>query len=266
MDRYQRLVEKHKSILSHYGAIPDFSERERAFLEAVEFLKTIPHVDSEHLVNQYLNEGKAILAEGAQGTLLDIDFGSYPFVTSSNTTTAGACTGLGIAPAKVGRVIGIFKAYCTRVGGGPFPTELENETGEKLRQIGHEFGATTGRARRTGWIDLPGLKYAIMLNGVTELVMTKADVLSGFDRINVCTHYIQHGEKIDYMPYDIVSVKPEPVYDELTGWNEDLCGITRKDQIPATLQAYIQYLERHLGVPIKYLSVGPDRKQTLVLS
>ncbi|HWK99313.1 MAG TPA: adenylosuccinate synthase, partial [Parapedobacter sp.] len=222
MERYQRLVEKHKSILAHYGDIPDFSEREQAFLDAVEFLKTIPHVDSEHLVNRYLSEGKSILAEGAQGTLLDIDFGSYPFVTSSNTTTAGACTGLGIPPAKIGGVIGIFKAYCTRVGGGPFPTELENETGEKLRQLGHEFGATTGRARRTGWIDLPALKYAIMLNGVTELVMTKADVLSGFDTIHVCTHYIQNGEKIDYMPYDIISVPPEPVYEALPGWNEDL--------------------------------------------
>lgn len=266
MDRYQRLVEKHKSILSHYGAIPDFSEREQAFMEAVEFLKTIPHVDSEHLVNQYLKDGKRILAEGAQGTLLDIDFGSYPFVTSSNTTTAGACTGLGIAPAKIGRVIGIFKAYCTRVGGGPFPTELENETGEKLRQLGHEFGATTGRARRTGWIDLPALKYAIMLNGVTDLVMTKADVLSGFDTIQVCTHYIQNGEKIDYMPYDIISIAPEPVYETLNGWNEDLCGITTREQIPQTLQDYIDYLERHLGVPITYLSVGPDRKQTLLLS
>jgi adenylosuccinate synthase len=266
MTRYERLVEKHKSILSHYGEIPDFSEREQAFMEAVEFLKTIPHVDSEHLVNRYLREGKRVLAEGAQGTLLDIDFGSYPFVTSSNTTTAGACTGLGIAPSKIGQVIGIFKAYCTRVGGGPFPTELEDETGEKLRQLGHEFGATTGRPRRTGWIDLPALKYAIMLNGVTELVMTKADVLSGFDTIYACTHYIQDGEKIDYMPYDIISVKPEPVYERLEGWNADLCGITRKEQIPDTLNAYIRYLENHLGVPIKYLSVGPDRTQTLLLS
>ncbi|MBK1440280.1 adenylosuccinate synthase [Parapedobacter sp. ISTM3] len=266
MERYQRLVEKHKSILSHYGEIPDFSEREQAFMEAIEFLKTIPHVDSEHLVNQYLRGGKRILAEGAQGTLLDIDFGSYPFVTSSTTTTAGACTGLGVAPARIGQVIGIFKAYCTRVGGGPFPTELDDETGERLRQLGHEFGATTGRPRRTGWIDLPALKYAIMLNGVTELVMTKADVLSGFETINVCTHYIQDGEKIDYMPYDIVTVKPQPVYEQLKGWNADLCGITREDQIPETLRAYIHYLEQHLGVPIKYLSVGPDRKQTLVLS
>lgn len=263
--RYQRLVEKHKSILSHYGEIPDFTEREQAFMEAIEFLKTIPQVDSEHLVNQYLRDGKRVLAEGAQGALLDIDFGSYPFVTSSNTTTAGACIGLGIAPAKIGRVIGIFKAYCTRVGGGPFPTELENETGEKLRQLGHEFGATTGRPRRTGWIDVPALKYAIMLNGVTELVMTKADVLSGFDTIYACTHYIQNGEKIDYMPYDIVSVKPEPIYEQLSGWNTDLCGITDKEQIPKTLQGYIQYLEQHLGIPITYLSVGPDRMQTLSL-
>lgn len=266
MERYQRLVDKHKSILSHYGDIPDFQEREDAFLAAVEFLKSIPHVDSEHLVNEYLRQGKRVLAEGAQGTLLDIDFGSYPFVTSSNTTTAGACTGLGIAPSRIGQVIGIFKAYCTRVGGGPFPTELENETGEQLRQLGHEFGATTGRPRRTGWIDLPALKYAIMLNGVTELVMTKADVLSGFDTIYACTHYIQNGEKIDYMPYDIISVKPEPVYEALEGWKADLCGITDKAQIPATLQHYIDYLEQHLGVPIKYLSVGPDRKQTLLLS
>jgi len=265
-ERYNRLVEKHKSILSHYGPIPDFSEREVAFMEAIEFLKTIPHVDSEHLVNQYLRDGKRVLAEGAQGTLLDIDFGSYPYVTSSNTTAAGSCTGLGIAPSKVGRVIGIFKAYCTRVGGGPFPTELNDETGEKLRQLGHEFGATTGRPRRTGWIDLPALKYAIMLNGVTELVMTKADVLSGFETVKVCTHYIHDGQQIDYMPYEIISVKPEPVYTELPGWHTDLSDISSKEQIPQTLQDYIRYLEGQLGVPISYLSVGPDRKQTLRLS
>lgn len=265
-ERYERLVEKHKSILSHYGEIPDFSEREATFMEAIEFIRSIPHVDAEHLVNAYIKEGKSILAEGAQGTLLDIDFGSYPYVTSSNTTTAGACTGLGVAPSKIGEVIGIFKAYCTRVGGGPFPTELDNETGEELRKIGNEFGATTGRARRTGWIDLPALKYAIMLNGVTELVMTKADVLSGFDTISVCTHYKHDGETIDYMPYDIISIEPEPVYEDLPGWKEDLTGITSVDQIPQALNDYIQYLESHLGVPIKYLSVGPDRIQTLVLS
>jgi len=264
-ERYQKLVEKHKNILSHYGQIPDFSEREQAFFEAIDFLKTIPHVDSDQLVNNYLKEGKSVLAEGAQGTLLDIDFGSYPFVTSSNTTTAGACTGLGIAPRNIGEVIGIFKAYCTRVGGGPFPTELDNETGEKLRQIGHEFGATTGRSRRTGWIDLPALRYAILLNGVTELVMTKADVLSGFEDIMVCTHYIHNGEKIDYMPYDINTIKPEPVYEVIKGWNEDITGIKSTDQIPHTLKAYITYLEKQLEVKIKYLSVGPDRTQTLIL-
>lgn len=264
-ERYQRLVEKHKSILSHYGEIADFSEREALFMEAIAFLRTIPLVDGEHLVNKMLAEGKSVLAEGAQGTLLDIDFGSYPFVTSSNTTTAGACTGLGVAPSKIKKVIGIFKAYCTRVGGGPFPTELQEETGEKLRQLGHEFGATTGRPRRTGWIDLPALRYAIMLNGVTELVMTKADVLSGFDTIKACTHYLQNGEKIDYMPYDIISVPVEPVYETLSGWAQDITGIEEPGQIPETLKNYIQYLENQLGVPIRYLSVGPDRKQTLIL-
>ncbi|WP_345235429.1 adenylosuccinate synthase [Olivibacter ginsenosidimutans] len=264
-ERYQKLVDKHKNILSHYGEIPDFKEREQAFFEAIDYLKTIPHVDSDQLVNDYLKEGKSILAEGAQGTLLDIDFGSYPFVTSSNTTTAGACTGLGVAPRNIGEVIGIFKAYCTRVGGGPFPTELSDETGEKLRQIGHEFGATTGRSRRTGWIDLPALRYAILLNGVTELVMTKADVLSGFEEIKVCTHYIHNGEKLDYMPYDINTIKPEPVYETIQGWNEDITGVNHADQIPETLKAYMTYLESNLGVKIKYLSVGPDRTQTLIL-
>ncbi len=263
--RYQKLVDKHKSILAHYGEIPDFSEKEAAFFEAVEMLKAIPQVDGEHFVNQYLLAGKKVLAEGAQGTMLDVDFGSYPFVTSSNTTTAGACTGLGIAPKQIGKVIGIFKAYCTRVGGGPFPSELENETGEKLRAIGHEFGATTGRPRRCGWIDLPALKYAIMLNGVTEMVMTKADVLSGFDTIYACTHYLYNGEKIDYMPYDISAISPEPIYEAIPGWNEDLTAIRKTDEIPARLTAYIQYLEKHLGVPVKYLSVGPDREQTLNL-
>lgn len=265
-DRYNKLLEKHKSILSHYGEIPDFSEKEAAFFEAIEFLKSIPHVDSEHLVNKYLKEGKTVLAEGAQGTMLDVDFGSYPFVTSSNTTTAGACTGLGIAPKNIGEVIGIFKAYCTRVGSGPFPTELEDETGEELRKIGHEFGATTGRPRRTGWIDLPALKYAILLNGVTQLVMTKADVLSGFDKIYACIHYAYPTETIDYMPYDICTVKPEPVLKEIEGWHEDLTGITAVNQIPEKLKAYIDFLEAEVGVPVKYLSVGPDRKQTLVLS
>ncbi|WP_026902590.1 adenylosuccinate synthase [Pedobacter glucosidilyticus] len=264
-ERYQKLVEKHKSILAHYGEVEDFSEKEAAFFEAIELIKKFPFVDSEHLVNDYLKQGKTVLAEGAQGTMLDIDFGSYPFVTSSNTTTAGACTGLGVAPKNIGDVIGIFKAYCTRVGGGPFPTELDNEMGEELRKIGNEFGATTGRPRRTGWIDLPALKYAILLNGVTQLVMTKADVLSGFDKIYACTHYNYNGETIDYMPYDICSIQPEPVYEELEGWNEDLTGIRSPEEVPARLKNYIAYLEKHLEVPIKYLSVGPDRTQTLTM-
>jgi adenylosuccinate synthase len=246
-DRYQKLVDKHTSMLqAMYGEVADFSEREAAFFEAIEYIKQFPLVDSEHLVNQYIKDGKKVLAEGAQGAMLDIDFGSYPFVTSSNTTAAGACTGLGIAPSKIGDVIGIFKAYCTRVGGGPFPTELNDEMGEELRRIGHEFGATTGRPRRTGWIDLPALKYAIMLNGVTQLVMTKADVLSGFDKIYACTHYNYLGEQIDYMPYDICSVDAHPVLKEIDGWNEDLTGITELNEIPAKLQSYIEYLEAEL--------------------
>src|ERR1700761_6203261 len=265
-ERYQKLADKHVFMLkSMYGDVDDFSDREAAFFEAVELIKQFPLVDSEHLVNDYLKKGKKILAEGAQGTMLDIDFGSYPFVTSSNTTTAGACTGLGIAPNKIGEVIGIFKAYCTRVGGGPFPTELNDETGEELRRIGHEFGATTGRPRRTGWIDLPALKYAIMLNGVTQMVMTKADVLSGFDKIYACTHYNYLGEQIDYMPYDICSVDAIPVLKEIDGWKEDITGITELGQIPASLTSYMEFLKAELGVPVKYLSVGPDRVQTLVL-
>ncbi len=265
-ERYQKLKEKHLSILSHYGEIPDFSEKEKAFLDAIEFIKSIPHVDSEHLVNQYLKEGKRVLAEGAQGTLLDVDFGSYPFVTSSNTTTAGACTGLGIAPNKIGKIYGIFKAYATRVGGGPFPTELHDETGEKLRQLGHEFGATTGRARRTGWIDIPALKYAIMLNGVTDLIMMKADVLDTFDKIYACTHYKYNGEVIDYMPYEIITHQAEPILEEIDGWKQDLTGITSEQEIPEALKNYISYLEKALEVPITIISVGPDRKQTLALS
>ncbi|TCD17092.1 adenylosuccinate synthase [Pedobacter psychrodurus] len=265
-ERYAKLVEKHTEILSHYeGFEYELAEKEASFFEAIEFLKTIPHVDSEHYVNGFLKEGKAVLAEGAQGTLLDVDFGSYPFVTSSNTTTAGACTGLGIAPNKVGAVYGIFKAYCTRVGGGPFPTELDNEVGENLRALGHEFGATTGRARRCGWIDLPALKYAIMLNGVTELIMMKADVLDTFDTIYACTHYEYNGETIDYMPYDIISIEPKPVLKAIDGWATDVTKITSVDQIPAKLNDYIAFLEKELEVPIKFLSVGPDRAQTLAL-
>ncbi|MBB5634563.1 adenylosuccinate synthase [Pedobacter cryoconitis] len=266
-ERYHKLVNKHKYILQLlYSEIIDFREQEKEFFQALDLISQFPLVDSEHVVNDYLKKGKKILAEGAQGTLLDIDFGSYPFVTSSNTTTAGACTGLGIAPNQIGEVIGVFKAYCTRVGGGPFPTELDNETGEELRFKGHEFGAITGRSRRTGWIDLPALKYAIMINGVNQLVMTKADVLRGFEQIYACTHYHYNGEVIDYMPYDIHAIQPVPVLQEIDGWQEDITGITAADQIPANLNTYIKFLEKELGVPVKYLSVGPDRKQTLILN
>jgi adenylosuccinate synthase len=265
-ERYNKLVQKHKDLLSHYEFEYDLSEKEAAFFEAIEFLKSIPHVDSEHYVNGFLKEGKTVLAEGAQGTLLDVDFGSYPFVTSSNTTTAGACTGLGIAPNKIGRVYGIFKAYCTRVGGGPFPTELDNEIGETLRTVGHEFGATTGRARRCGWIDIPALKYAIMLNGVTDLIMMKADVLDGFDTINACTHYEHNGETIDYMPYDIITVQPTPILKEIEGWKTDVTKLTEVAEIPVKLADYISFLEKELEVAVKYLSVGPDRMQTLELN
>ncbi len=264
-NKYDQLVAKHLETLSHYSIDIDFSEYEKEWFQGIELLKQMVQVDAEHLVNKYIKEGKKVLAEGAQGTLLDIDFGSYPYVTSSNTTSAGACTGLGVAPNKLGKVIGIFKAYCTRVGGGPFPTELDNEIGEELRKIGHEFGATTGRPRRCGWIDLPALKYAIMLNGVTELVMTKADVLSGFEKIYACTHYDYNGETIDYMPYDILSIEPKPIFKEIEGWKEDLTKIHELNEIPTALNNYISYLEKELGVPVKYLSVGPDRTQTLIL-
>jgi adenylosuccinate synthase len=229
-------------------------------------LKELVHVDSEQFINTQIRNGKKVLAEGAQGSLLDIDFGTYPFVTSSNTVTAGACTGLGIAPGKIGNVIGIFKAYCTRVGSGPFPTELEDATGEKIRAIGREFGATTGRPRRCGWLDLPALNYAIMINGVTELMMMKADVLSDFDTIKVCTHYILNGEKIDYLPFDIINEKIEPVYVELKGWKIDLTQLEHKEQLPKELTDYIAFIEKETQVPISIVSIGPDRKQTIFMN
>jgi adenylosuccinate synthase len=262
--RYDFLVAKHGELLAFHNFEYNLADYEAAWFEGIELIKSLTHVDSEHLINQYSQSNKTILAEGAQGSMLDIDFGSYPFVTSSNTITAGACTGLGIAPRQIGEVIGIFKAYCTRVGGGPFPTELNDETGEQLRKIGFEFGATTGRPRRCGWLDLPALKYAIMINGVSQLIMTKADVLSGFPTIKVCTHYIQDGKTIDYMPYDIVNSTVTPVYKELKGWNQDLCEMGNIDEIPTELNDYILYLEKELQVPITIVSVGPDRVQTLI--
>jgi len=262
-NRYEKLKNKHLQILDQMNHDKDLSELEGPFFEGIELMRTLNFVDSEHVINQSILQNKTILAEGAQGSLLDIDFGSYPFVTSSNTITAGACTGLGVAPKHIGKVFGIFKAYCTRVGSGPFPTELNDETGEALRKAGNEFGATTGRPRRCGWLDLPALKYAIMINGVTDLIMTKPDVLSGFSSIKVCTHYIVNGKKMDYMPFDIVNETAEPVYIDLPGWQKDLTGIVNEKDFPAELSQYIIYLEKELNVPVSIVSVGPDRKQTI---
>ncbi|HYX07899.1 MAG TPA: adenylosuccinate synthetase, partial [Bacteroidales bacterium] len=232
--------------------------------EGIETLKEFTLVDSEHEINRLLSEKKTVLAEGAQGTLLDIDFGSYPYVTSSNTICAGACTGLGVAPKTIGKVFGIMKAYCTRVGSGPFPSELEDATGDKLREQGHEFGSTTGRPRRCGWLDLPALKYSIMLNGVDEIFMTKADVLSGFDAIKVCTGYKTGGETIDYFPYEITD-DLEPVYVELPAWKQDLTGVTSANDLPKELFDYIRFVQGHLKVPVTIVSVGPNRDQTIFL-
>lgn len=263
-EKYDALVEKHINILKHFeGFTYDLSEMESAWFEGIEVLRNLTAVDSEHYLNDALKSGKRVLAEGAQGTLLDIDFGTYPFVTSSNTVTAGTCTGLGVAPSKIGDVIGIFKAYCTRVGSGPFPTELEDEVGEMIRQEGREFGSTTGRPRRCGWIDIPAMKYAIMINGVTELAMMKADVLDKFDTIRACTKYKVDGVEMDYLPYDIDNVKIEAIYEDVPGWKQDLTGLTSFNDAPQALKDYVAYLERHLEVPITTVSVGPDRKQTL---
>ncbi len=262
--KYDALVEKHKQLLTFYNFQYNLAELEPAWFEGIEVLKSLDRIESEHYINEALKNNKAILAEGAQGSLLDIDFGSYPFVTSSNTICAGACTGLGIAPNKIGNVIGIFKAYCTRVGSGPFPTELEDEVGEQIRKTGNEFGSTTGRPRRTGWLDLPALKYAVMINGVTELIMMKADVLSDFETIKVCTHYNYQGKQIDYLPYDYSPELLSPVYVDLKGWHKDLTGLNSPDQMPAALNDYISFIEKETGVPISIVSVGPDRTQTLI--
>jgi adenylosuccinate synthase len=263
-EKYDALVEKHEGILKHHNDFTyDLASLEKPWFEAIELLKDLTAVDSEHYLNTALLSGKKVLAEGAQGTMLDIDFGTYPFVTSSNTVTAGTCTGLGIAPTKIGSVIGIFKAYCTRVGSGPFPTELDDEVGELIRQEGREFGATTGRPRRCGWLDLVQLRYAIMINGVTELSMMKSDVLSIFEHINVCTHYLINGEKVTDFPFDVTDLHIEPVYEKLAGWNCDLTELESFSDAPQELKDYVTYLEAQLNVPIRVISVGPDRKQTL---
>lgn len=266
MDKYQALVEKHKGILGFYDFdISPLAELEKVFFDAVEFFKTLNLVDSEYEVNAYLKEGKSVLAEGAQGSLLDIDFGSYPFVTSSTTMAAGACTGLGVAPSKIGEVFGIFKAYCTRVGSGPFPTELFDADGEAMRKEGNEFGSTTGRPRRCGWIDLPALRYSIMINGVTQLFMMKADVLNIFEEIKICTHYkLPDGSIVDKLSYELNDQEVEPVYNTVKGWNTDLRNVQSYEDFPVELKEYVAYLEEALEVPIKLVSVGPDRTQTIL--
>lgn len=263
-DKFRHLTEIHFAILKNFELNYNWSELEAQFLEAVDFLKQFKLVESEYLINHELQEGSSILAEGAQGSLLDIDFGSYPFVTSSTTVTAGACTGLGVAPRHIGEVYGIFKAYSTRVGSGPFPTELLNEEGELMRKEGNEFGSTTGRPRRCGWIDIPSLKYSIMINGVTQLLMMKADVLSIFPTIKVCTKYqLWDGTITSAVPYELVNEKITPIYENLKGWNVPLIGNSLSD-LPDELSQYIDFLEDELQVPITLISIGPDRLQTIL--
>ena len=260
--RYEKLKQKHIQLLDFYDFEYELEKLEKAWFNSLETLKSFDHIESEHYIHNALKNNKKILAEGAQGALLDIDFGSYPFVTSSNTITAGACTGLGIAPNKIGEVFGIFKAYCTRVGSGPFPSELFDKIGDKLAKVGNEFGSTTGRARRCGWIDIPALKYAININGVTQLMMMKADVLSGIDTIKACTHYELNGVKIDYLPFedneDLI-----PIYKDLNGWEMDLMQLKNLSLAPKEVHEYISWLEEVLETPITIVSVGPDRNQTL---
>lgn len=264
-ERYQVLRDKHLKLLGDYTFPFSLEEEEEKWMKCAEALKEMQLIDSEHYVHQKLKEGSAILAEGAQGSLLDIDFGTYPFVTSSTTTAAGACTGLGIAPNRIGRVLGIFKAYCTRVGSGPFPTELLDNVGEEIRKEGREFGSTTGRPRRCGWLDLPALRYAIEVNGVTELIMMKSDVLSILDSIGICTAYKYQGVEVSHLPYRIDPELVEPIYTFLPGWKEDLTKITEYNQFPETFKNYIDYIEKATGVKISIVSVGPDRKQTIHL-
>ncbi|WP_222984627.1 adenylosuccinate synthase [Flagellimonas meishanensis] len=263
--KYRALADKHEAMIGFYNVDVqyDLAELETEFFEAIESLRKLTFIDSEQYLFNAQAEGKKILAEGAQGSLLDIDFGTYPYVTSSNTTAAGACTGLGVPPNKIERVFGIFKAYATRVGSGPFPTELFDQDGETMGRVGNEFGATTGRPRRCGWLDLVALKYAVQINGVTDLMMMKADVLSGFDKIKVCTAYHYKGESIDHLPYNIESNHVTPIYTELKGWSADLTKLNHATDLPKALNDYIAFLEKELQVPIKIVSVGPDRLQTI---
>ena len=265
-DKYRALADKHEAMIAFYNVDVqyDLQELENEFFKSIDVLKSLTFIDSEEYLHQAQKDGKSILAEGAQGSLLDIDFGTYPFVTSSNTTAAGACTGLGIAPNKIGEVYGIFKAYTTRVGSGPFPTELFDEVGETMGRVGNEFGATTGRSRRCGWLDLVALRYACQINGVTKLIMMKGDVLSGFKTLKVCTSYKYKGEEIQHLPYNIEAENVTPIYTNFKGWNEDLTEMTDASNMPQALMDYIEFLEKELETPITIVSVGPDRKQTII--
>lgn len=265
-ERYRALADKHEAMIGFYDVNIQYNllELEREFFDAIESLKKLQFIDSEEYLAQAQKQGKSILCEGAQGSLLDVDFGTYPFVTSSNTTAAGACTGLGIAPNKIKQVFGIFKAYTTRVGSGPFPTEDFGTDGDTMAKIGNEFGSVTGRKRRCGWLDLVALKYAVQINGVTQLMMMKADVLSGFETLKVCTSYIYKGATISHLPYNIEEENIKPVYTEFKGWNANLTGVTAYNDLPQELKNYIEFIEKEVGVPIQIVSVGPDRKQTIV--
>ena len=267
IEKYSELKSKHKRLIDFFNVSLEynFEELEKEFFESIKNLKSLNFIDSEEYIYQEQNKGSSILAEGAQGSLLDIDFGTYPFVTSSNTTAAGACTGLGVSPNSIKEVFGIFKAYTTRVGSGPFPTELFDSNGERMGKAGNEFGATTGRSRRCGWLDLVALKYSCKINGVTKLMMMKSDVLSGFKSIKVCTSYEYKGKKIKYMPYDINDNSLKPIYDEFEGWNDDITKINNFDKLPINLKKYISYLEKELNIPITIISVGPDRLQTIIV-
>ena len=265
-DRYAALTEKHIKMIDFFNVDIqyDLKELETEFFNAIKVLKELTFIDSEEYLNNAMKNGKTILAEGAQGSLLDVDFGTYPYVTSSTTTAAGACTGLGVAPNKIGDVFGIFKAYTTRVGSGPFPTELFDEDGETMSRVGHEFGATTGRPRRCGWLDLIALKYAVDINGVTQLMMMKGDVLSGFETIKVCTSYNYKGKEVNHLPYNIEAHNVTPIFKEFKGWKEDITSMTSEETLPKELKEYIKFIEDFVNVPVKIVSVGPDRKQTII--
>jgi adenylosuccinate synthase len=260
---YEQKRERHLSILKNYDYPFELEQYEKEWFEGIELLRSFPLESTEYLINSYLEQKKRVLAEGAQGTLLDVDFGSYPFVTSSSTISAGACTGLGVSPRHIGEIFGIFKAYCTRVGTGPFPTELDDETGDRLRDTGKEFGSTTGRPRRCGWLDLPALRYSIMINGTTRLFMTKADVMSGFDRVKICTSYRINGTETGELPF-YTGINTEPVYTEMEGWKEDISGIREYNRLPDQLKRFIEFIEASVKVPVTMVSVGPDREETII--